>query len=163
MTSFAAFSKELRLLLIIIVAACILAPSYLRYFDNYELELLDVRFSLRGQRPTTDEMALIEIGDDTVAKLEQWPLDRTYYAMMVKALSSAGARAILFDIFFSDATEHDDELEKALLESGRVYLPFVFDISARPADDRRLAAAPTPGGRRLGDRARAGGHGRRHK
>src|SRR3989338_5753170 len=141
MTSFAAFSKKLRPLLIIILAACILAPSYLRYFDNYELELLDVRFSLRGQRPTTDEVMLIEIGDDTVAKLEQWPLDRTYYAMMVKALSSAGARAILFDIFFSDATEHDDELEKALLESGRVYLPFVFDISARPADDRRLVAA----------------------
>lgn len=118
---------KLSFLAAVLVAAA--AGSYFRCFDNYELELLDARFVLRGPQKTTNEVVLIEIGDDTSQKLGQWPIDRTYHAMMVKALTKAGASAILFDVLFCEKAEHDDRLEEAIAQSGKVYLPIVFDLN----------------------------------
>lgn len=106
----------------------ILAVSYLRLADNYELETLDMRFRLRPQPATTDKIILIEIGDDTVKNLGQWPISRSYHAILVKALSEAGAKSIVFDLFFSEPGEYDDDFEGAIKDAGNVYLPFVLDI-----------------------------------
>src|SRR3989338_9490276 len=104
----------IKLILIMGLALAALGVSYSRVLDNYELELLDARFLLRGGQPASDDIVLIEIGDDTIAKLEAWPIDRRYYAMIIKALSGAGARAVLFDIIFTDATPNEGELEGAI-------------------------------------------------
>jgi len=105
------FTKRAPFLIIITAALLlILAASYYRFFDNYELEALDVRFLLRPKIPVTDKVALIEIGDDSIKKLGRFPFDRSYHALLVKALKEAGAKAIIFDIFFSEPHEHDAEL-----------------------------------------------------
>ena len=108
----------------------ILAGSYFHIFDHNELQALDLRFKLRPAMSVTDKVAIIEIGDDTIKSFGRWPLDRNYHALMVKALSDAGAKAIVFDIFFSEKREYDDELENAIKDAGNVYLPFVFDMTA---------------------------------
>lgn len=112
-----------------IIVFSILAVSYFRLADNYELETLDMRFRLRPVPATTDKVILIEIGEDTVKNLGQWPISRNYHALMVKALSAAGAKSIVFDLFFSEPAEYDDDLENAIRDAGNVYLPFVLDIS----------------------------------
>jgi CHASE2 domain-containing sensor protein len=109
----------------------ILLASYFRILDNYELETLDYRFHLRQKIPITDKLAIIEIGDDSIEKLGRFPFDRSYHAVLVKALSEAGAKAIVFDIFFSEPQQNDKELELALRSAKNVYLPFVFDIDTQ--------------------------------
>jgi len=109
----------------------ILSVSYLGILDNYELETLDFRFLLRPHIQTTDKIVLIDIGEDTIAKLGRFPFDRAYHALLVKALSEAKARYIVFDIFFSEPAEHDLELEDAIMRAGTVYLPYVFDLDTR--------------------------------
>src|SRR4030042_2624552 len=76
--------------------------SYLRLFDNYELETLDIRFRLRPDLPVNKDIAIIEIGDDTIDKIGKWPISRRYHAALIDALTEAGAEAIVFDVFFSE-------------------------------------------------------------
>lgn len=92
------------------------------------MELLDLRFKLRPQSNVTDKVVIVEIGDDTIGGLGDWPLDRSYHAILVKALSEAGAKAIVFDIFFNEAREHDEEFAVAIRDAKNVYLPFVFNL-----------------------------------
>jgi len=114
-----------------LIALSILLISYMRLADSYELETLDFRFHLRPAFAVTDKIVLIEIGDDTLKNLGQWPIARNYHALLIRALSEAGAKAIIFDIFFSQPGKDDDELEIAIKDSGKVYLPFVFDLDAK--------------------------------
>ena len=113
-----------------IITLAILAISYSRLADNYELETLDLRFHLRPKPVTTDKVVLVEIGDDTFKNLGQWPISRNYHALLIKALSESGARSIVFDIFFSEPGEYDDDLESAIKDAKNVYLPFVLKIDS---------------------------------
>ncbi|MCX5665525.1 MAG: CHASE2 domain-containing protein, partial [Candidatus Omnitrophica bacterium] len=94
--------KLLRYATLPLIALSILLISYLRLADSYELETLDLRFHLRPTPATTDKIALIEIGNDTLKSLGQWPISRNYHALLIKALSEAGAKSIVFDIFFAE-------------------------------------------------------------
>ncbi len=106
----------------------IFAYSYLRVFDNYELGTLDLRFRLRPPIKATDKIVIIEIGEDTIDKIGRFPFERSYHAAIIKALSEAGAKAIVFDIFFSEPQKDDPDLEEAMSRAGNVYLPYVFYI-----------------------------------
>ena len=90
------FTKKAPLFIIITVAfLSILAVSYYRLFDNYELEALDFRFQIRPKIPVTDKVVLIEIGDDSIEKLGRFPFDRSYHALLTKALKEAGAKVVV--------------------------------------------------------------------
>jgi adenylate cyclase len=127
-------SRSLRRILPFIILpalfAGMLAFSYLRLADSYELQTLDLRFKLRPHPPVTDKVVFIEIGDDTIESLGRWPFERNNHALLIKALSSFGARAILFDLFFSEPNEEDEVVRKAIKEAGNVYMPVVFDLGA---------------------------------
>ena len=112
------------------------AASYLHLFENYELTSLDMRFLLRSPKiPVSDKIAIIEIGEDTLKKLGRFPFDRSYHAIAVKALSEFGAKAVIFDLLFSEPHEHDKELALAMKEAGDVYLPYAFDLSKKVKGD----------------------------
>jgi CHASE2 domain-containing sensor protein len=118
-----------RAFVIFLIIAALGAISYYRLLDNYELTSLDFRFVLRQPKiPTSDKIVFIEIGEDSLQKLGRFPFDRSYHAILIKALSDAKARIILMDLLFSEPHEHDKELEFALNQAGNVYLPYVFEI-----------------------------------
>lgn len=129
------FKRYSRYTILLIIAIAILAVSYFRLMDLYELETLDLRFQLRPRIPTTDKVVLIEIGEDTIAKLGRFPFERSYHALLINALTAAGAKSVIFDIFFSEPEEHDRELGEAMRHAGRVYLPFVLDIDMKRKAD----------------------------
>jgi len=116
------------------------AVSYFRLLDNFELETLDLRFSLRPKIQATDKVVIVEIGDDSIKKVGSFPFDRSYYAIVTKALASFGAKAIVFDLFFSEHKDHDMDFEDAAREAGNVYFPYVFDM------DRERLEVPTAHG-----------------
>lgn len=132
-------SQTIPLKIIIASFLLIVAGSYFHAFNNYELETLDYRFRLRPHIKTTDKVVLIEIGDDTIKKMGSWPFERNYHTMMVNALSEAGAKAIVFDIFFSEPSKYDDEFEAAIKEAGNVYMPFVLEMLAHREGGKAFA------------------------
>jgi len=110
------------------VSILFLVGSYFRVFENSELASLDLRYHLRPPMTVTDKVAIIEIGDDTIQKLGRFPFDRRYHALLTKILAQYGAKAVLFDIFFSENDKHDAEFQNAIKNAGNVYLPYVFDV-----------------------------------
>jgi len=124
-----------------LIALAIVAGSCFHVLDSYELPTLDLRFRLRPPIAATDKVAIIEIGDDTIGKIGLFPFDRTYHALLTKALSEAGAKAVIFDLFFSEPQKGDAEFEAAVRKAGNVYLPLVFEL-----DGMKTAALPLAGG-----------------
>ncbi len=111
----------------------ILAGSFVRLLDHFELDTLDWRFRLRPGIETDGRIALIEIGDDTIERLGAFPLARDYHAVLIDALAENGAKAVIFDIFFPEEKKGDDAFQEAMTRAGNVYLPFVLDLASSPA------------------------------
>jgi adenylate cyclase len=71
-------------------------------FANFEAQLLNWRFQLRGPVEPGPEVVLITINDRTVAGLGRWPLSREHMAAAVQRATAAGARVIAFDLLFAE-------------------------------------------------------------
>lgn len=130
--------SALPLILLSLVSLSILAISYFRLLDNFELQTLDFRFAMRPEQPVTDKIVLIEIGEDTLKKIGNFPFDRSNHAILIEALSLSGAKAVIFDLFFSEPSKTPDEdrkMEDAMRSSGIVYLPYVFDLDSTNSRD----------------------------
>lgn len=125
-----ASSKKISFFLMGLGVLLLILFSYTRAFDEFELSLLDARYRARPSRTASEKIAIIEIGDDTIEKFGKWPIDRKYHALMVRALHSAGAKKIIFDIFFSEqkVIAGDRQLAHRAEEAGNVYFPYVFYI-----------------------------------
>lgn len=123
--------KVLVALALSLMVAAGLAASYFRLFEYYELGSLDLRFAVRPKPAVTDMAVIIEIGEDSVAKLGRFPFDRSYHVAIVKALSDFGARSVVFDFLFSEPSDSDPDLESVLKNSKIVYMPFAFDIDQK--------------------------------
>lgn len=126
------FKKAANILILLIFAILLAYGSYFRVLENNELDTLDLRFRLRPSIPASDKVVIIEIGEDTLEKLGRFPFDRSYHALIVNALAEYGAKAIMFDIFFSEPDKSDAKFEQAIKASGNVYLPYVLEMQDQP-------------------------------
>ena len=115
--------------------------SYSRVFDEFEYSTLDFRYRIRPPHSVSKDIVIIEIGDDSIEKIGQWPFPRNYHALLTNALTSAGARTIIFDIFFSEAKEGDEDFAEAVRKSVRTYMPYVFEPDRNPPERSRLYAS----------------------
>lgn len=120
----------------------ILSISYFRIPDRFELVTLDFRYNLRLTLPQkiNQDIALIEIGEDTLASLGRWPLPRDYHASLIDVLKKSGARMIIFDILFCEPTGWDGLLVKSAANAGNVYFPFAFRQNEKVRDGIQEAA-----------------------
>ncbi len=92
---------------LIAVAAVVagLAAMALGPLDRLENDTVDLRFAMRDA-PPPEGVVVVAIDDVTFGDLQaQWPFDRTVHAKAVKALAAAGARAIVYDVQFTEPTE----------------------------------------------------------
>jgi adenylate cyclase len=90
-----------------------------------ELDSVDARFTLRGAQPAPENFVVVEIDAATfVALQEQWPFPRSLHARLIDELSAGGARAIGYDVQFSEPTEveEDNALIEAVARAGNVVL-----------------------------------------
>lgn len=115
--------------------------SYSRVFDGFELNTFDFRYKLRPTGDVSGDIVIIEISDDSIEKIGEWPFPRNYHALLVRALEHAKVDAIIFDIFFSERTSEDEGFTEAARESGKVYFPYIFNIDTDPPDKKSLYAS----------------------
>ncbi len=123
-------SQLRRVLFIILAAAFAAAPSYFKVFENFELATYDLRSYLRIPQPQNEDVAIIEISNDTLEAIGRWPLRRDWHAKIIDILSAYGARMIIFDILFSEPGPDDTALIESTKNAGNVYYAFGFALPA---------------------------------
>jgi adenylate cyclase len=111
-----------------LVALLCIWAAHTNLFRTFELKTLDARFRLRGSRNTTSPLAVVFIGDDSIEALGRWPWNWEYHALLIDILSRAGARQVLFDIFFTESPGAGEAnlLASMARRSGNVYLCSYF-------------------------------------
>jgi adenylate cyclase len=91
-----------------------------------ELSSVDARFSVRGERPTPRDVAVVAIDTRTFNERpgDQWPYQRRLHARAIQILKEAGARVIAYDIQFTEPSNPEDDglLYDAIYRAGNVVL-----------------------------------------
>lgn len=132
------FLKRLGLILPIVAVICGLA---LQLADPMPLQVL--RNSLFDQYQrwhprdySAVPVRIIDIDDDSLNKLGQWPWPRTRIAELVEKLNAAGAAAIGFDVMFAEA---DRTSPQAMAAEWSLKGPLRQALEALPDHDQVLA------------------------
>lgn len=116
--------------------AALLAALWLAgAFDAFDQQFHDLRYRLRGSQPASDRIALVQVDDETIqAYRGEWPLPRSTYAMLVDALSGAGAAATAFDLLFMAEDASDPTGDGLLAAVTREHPTVVHAVSFQRAD-----------------------------
>jgi adenylate cyclase len=109
----------------LILTVLVLAAYGIEVLDGPELDTIDARFEIRGDRGAPDDVVLVEIDDVSFNELDQaWPFPRSLHAEAIDRLTRAGARVIAYDIQFTEPTRpsEDNALISAVDRSDGVVL-----------------------------------------
>ncbi len=123
----------LKIAVFLLLSAVVFLVSWSGLFKVQELFFYDSFFRARTPLEISPDIVIIEISDDTLKNLGQWPLPRDYHASLIDILKNFGARMVVFDIFFSEPTFYDDLFKESMKRFSKTYLPLVLDIDTRPS------------------------------
>jgi len=118
-----------KLVVVLLVAGLTTVAYRQGMLDPFENVTLDQRFKMRAQQFTHPKIVLVEIAEDSINSIGRWPWNREWHATLVKALSAFGAKAIAFDVLFSEPSvpETDALFAQTISKAGNVYLPVAFN------------------------------------
>jgi len=99
----------------LIAALLLLLLVLLRIFDVSPLEIprlwaFDQQIRLRTAPPVPSPVLAVDVTDESLARLGQWPWPRQHYADLVAELHKAGAAMIVFDILFAEPDRMSPDL-----------------------------------------------------
>jgi adenylate cyclase len=85
--------------------------------DSLDDRVTDFMFQIRGERPTTDSVVILDIDEASLKALGQWPWARSQVAALTVNADRAGAKIIGFDIVFAEPdrlslSAHEEYLKK---------------------------------------------------
>ncbi len=104
--------KNLRFIILILLILFITKLVFqFNFFENLEHKAQDSLFRLRGQRPISNEIAIIAIDDASFQALDiTWPFPRYLHGKLIENLNRAGVKQIVFDIeFIENSIPESDE------------------------------------------------------
>lgn len=137
-------SRRDRIIAGLILAALSWAVLLILYFGNflesYELRTYDqlCRFDARDAgKPRDTVLVAVDQGSLEAAGGQgiNWPWPRQMYAPIVEFCLAAGARAVVFDVLFTESSSYgveDDLLLAEALRKGRTFLPVFLSREERP-------------------------------
>jgi len=124
-----------------------------RVLRAIELKTLDLRFQLRGPRDPGRDIVIVAIDEKSIEEYGRYPWGRGVVAKLIDRLSSYGAKAVAFDIFYSEPQNQSllnglgrllREIERAPTqnaESHRAEKLWIEDELRREDQDALMAAA----------------------
>ncbi len=127
-------------------AAVVLAVQATGIMDGFRFKVLDLLFQqATPARPPHPDIVVVAVDQPSLEFFQQqsitWPWPRQMYAPIVDYCKAAGARAVIFDVLFTEGSSYgadDDQLlAQSIREAGNVILPFF--LSRNPKKD------PVPG------------------
>jgi adenylate cyclase len=112
--------RSVRALLVGVVAAVVAATlAGTAPLERAELYAIDTRFEVRGSQGPPPDVVVVGIGESTFQALgERWPFPRRVHAQAIDALLAAGARAVAYDVQFSEPSDSPAD-DRALIRSAR--------------------------------------------
>jgi CHASE2 domain-containing sensor protein/signal transduction histidine kinase len=84
------------------------------------------RLQRASARPVDPSILIVGVDERSLRELGAWPWSRARHAAMIDRLTQAGAKAIVYDVLFSQPAPDpadDAALATAITRSGKVYLP----------------------------------------
>ena len=141
--------KHARFSLYLSVAVVVIMTLVLSFdwFQAVQMKALDLYFHARGETSPRPEIVIVAIDDMSLKEIGVWPWPRTYHAQLVDFLKKAGAKAIGFDVVFSDNApllRDDQALELATKKAGNVYYAMYFSPERRKrAQTQRVSIVVT--------------------
>lgn len=93
------------------------------------------------ERPAESETIIADIDEKSLVKIGQWPWPRDILADLVTKLKENGAKAIVFDIVFSDPDRTNPKELIKLIEHDEDLSILRDKLSAMPDNDARFAQA----------------------
>ncbi len=113
----------LKITLFVIILALALFFFDFPFLRFMELKTLDLRMSSRGALPAGPETIIAVVDEKSLNELGRWPWPRTTIARLMDRLKASGAKAVGFDIVFSEPDDNSSlktiaELSSELKKSG---------------------------------------------
>jgi adenylate cyclase len=103
-------------------------------FDSYQ------RLAPRASDPTMP-VKIVDLDDESLARLGQWPWPRTRVATLVERLAQAGAAVIAFDMVFAEPDRSSPEQALELWPKTLEVLALRDSVAVLPSHDSILAEA----------------------
>ena len=122
------------------VGLFILVFWWLGKFQGLENKSADYRFKIRGAAKASGDAVIVAFDEESFKALGRWPWPRKMHGKLVEELTSAGAKAIVFDMLLPEPDkehpESDDYLAAAMKRSKRVVIAsdFQYDGEGNPTD-----------------------------
>lgn len=128
-------SRPLRALIVGVAAAALAgAVAATGLLDRIEASSVDQRFDVRGSQGAPEDVVVVGIGEKTFERLRlQWPFPRRLHARAIDELLAAGARAVVYDVQFSEPSDPADDRALAVAAAD----PRVIVGTAELTDDGR--------------------------
>jgi len=127
--------SPIKISLFVIFVALTLFLMDVKFLRFMELKALDLRMLSRGSVPTCGKVVIAVIDEKSLSELGRWPWPRSTVARLVDALKGYGAKAIGFDIVFSEPENNSNlralEQIKREVEKAGVRDPRLTDILSR--------------------------------
>ncbi|MGH6895436.1 MAG: CHASE2 domain-containing protein [Geminicoccaceae bacterium] len=113
-----------------------LALQELRWlaFDTYQ------RLAPRAYDPAMP-VRIVDVDDESLARIGQWPWPRTHLANLLERLTAAGAAAIAFDVVFAEPDRSSPEQALKLWPATLEVLSVRDSVAVLPSHDSILADA----------------------
>jgi adenylate cyclase len=89
--------------------------------------------------PARSRVAVVDIDEESIRRLGQWPWPRTDLARLTQRLAQAGARVVAFDIVFSEADRTSPEALARRYAADPRAAALAQQLLALPSHDARLA------------------------
>ena len=130
------------------VAAALTAVAILGYaigaLNTLELSSIDTRFAVRGSEPAlAKHLVVVRVDQYTFNKSGlRWPFPRRYDAAVINVLKRDGAKVIVFDVQFTEASDLNDDnaLVTAARNAGNVI--FATDAANKYGQTKVLGGPP---------------------
>jgi adenylate cyclase len=122
--------QRLRVMLLLTVGAALTGLVMLLALTDplrqLELDTVDARFELRGNQPPPRDIVDVNIDARTFQALQQqWPFPRTIDARVIDEVRRAGAKAIAYDVQFTEPTKPREDaalMDAVARAKGRIVL-----------------------------------------
>ena len=94
---------KLAVILTVFVAVFFMTLSHkFTFLEFIELKTLDMRFKIRGEMASSQDVGIAVIDDQSIEALGRWPWPRSYFGALIDSLAADGAKVIGFDIIYSE-------------------------------------------------------------
>lgn len=140
------------------VALIVNLGFYLGLFDGMELKAFDMRAKYNSKQPSSD-VAIILVDEASLRGMNpivgRWPWPRSVHADVVEFLAMSGAKAVLFDILFTEnervfgtpkgvLAPSDKSLVESTASAGNVYHAAQIVVDEEDEYNKSLLNRPMP-------------------